>query len=132
METNLSDWFVGNGEIMGYSRPPVITSTNVFRNNDKGTQHPTEVVRLIEACNFCRHVSQNLKSCSKCKKATYCSKDCQSKHWLRHKHMCKLLNISYVVEVPMSEIEPNNFGAPPRNDKQNMFNLRFFTLKLKE
>ncbi|CAC5360147.1 unnamed protein product [Mytilus coruscus] len=127
----VSDCFVGNGEILGYSRPPIITSTNVLRNNDKGTQHPNDVVRLIEACSFCRHISHNLKFCSKCKKATYCSKECQTKHWLQHKHMCKLLNSSYVVEVPMSEIEPNNLGAPPGNNKPNMLNIRTFNPKLK-
>ncbi|CAG2196364.1 unnamed protein product [Mytilus edulis] len=126
-----SDSFVGNYEILGYSRPPVITSTNLFKNNDKGTLHPSEVVRLIEACSFCRQVSHNLKACSKCKKATYCSKDCQSKHWLRHKHMCKLLRSSYVVEVPMSEIEPNNFGASTENYEPNAIRIRRFNPKLK-
>ncbi|XP_063405158.1 uncharacterized protein LOC134688391 [Mytilus trossulus] len=126
MKTDLSDCFVGNGEIMGYSRPPVITSTNVLRNNDKGTQHPNEVVRLIEACSYCRQVLHNLKSCSKCKKATYCSRKCQSKHWLLHKHMCKLLRSSYVVEVPMSNIESNMLG-----DEPNTLHFRQFNPKLK-
>ncbi|CAC5411598.1 unnamed protein product [Mytilus coruscus] len=128
---NKERFYVGDGEILGYSQPPIITSTNFLRNNEKGMQHPNDVVRLVEACGYCRRVSQNLKACSKCKKATYCSKKCQTKHWLRHKHMCKLLNSSYVVKVLMSETEPNHLGAPPTQRDPRMFHTRTFNPKLK-
>ncbi|CAC5372905.1 unnamed protein product [Mytilus coruscus] len=121
---------IGNGEVLECLRPPIITSTNHLENNEKGTQHPIDIVRLVEVCSFCRQISQNLKSCSKCKKATYCSKNCQSKHWSRHKHMCKLLNNSYVVKVKMAETEPNNIGVPPKDREPNQIYTRKFNPKL--
>ncbi|XP_071133358.1 uncharacterized protein [Mytilus edulis] len=132
LQTSKKFFFVRNGESFGYSLPPIITSTNFLRNNEKGTQHPTDVVQLVEACGYCRRVSHNLKACSKCKKATYCSKECQTKHWSRHKIMCKLLNSSFVVEVQMSETEPNHLGAPPVQLPPNkiMNNTRTFNPKL--
>ncbi|VDI42249.1 Hypothetical predicted protein [Mytilus galloprovincialis] len=129
--TDKSKVHVGSGEILVYSRPPIITCTNVQKHNDEVRQHPKDVVRLVEACSFCRHVLQNMKSCSKCKKATYCSKECQTKHWLRHKHLCKLLRSSYVVEVQMSETEINCLGGPPSQRGPDMLYVRTFNPKLK-
>ncbi|VDI38777.1 Hypothetical predicted protein [Mytilus galloprovincialis] len=130
-KSNVSAIYVGSGEIFGYSRPPIITSTNFLRNNDEVRQHPKDDVRLVEACSFCRHIFQNMKSCAKCKKATYCSKECQTKHWILHKHICKLLSSSYVVEVQMSETEINCLGGSPSQRGPDMLYVRTFNSKLK-
>ena len=96
---------VNEDETHQYSRRPIITSTNVRRNNDKGVQHPSNLVNVIKACCCCHESSNSLKLCNTCKKATYCSKECQSKHWKRHKHLCKLLRESYTVYIQMKDTE---------------------------
>lgn len=121
---------LGKGEVLRCSQPPIITSNNYQENNEKGTQHPNDIVRLVEICSFCRQVSHNLKSCSKCKKATYCSKNCQSIHWSRHKHMCKLLNNAYVVNVKIAETEPHNQNEPPEIRGPNQIYISTFKPKL--
>ena len=45
--------------------------------------------RQAMGCNFCGEVTGNLKKCSACKKASYCSVACQKKHWQYHKHTCE-------------------------------------------
>ncbi|CAG2199185.1 unnamed protein product [Mytilus edulis] len=121
---------VGDGEIAGKSRVPFISSNNVRNDNERGIQHPKDVVRLLEACCFCHNISQQLKSCSRCKKAKYCSRECQTNHWIKHKHMCKLLNESYIIEVQMRNIQPNNLGGSSEPFKTNKMKIRSFSPKL--
>jgi len=40
-------------------------------------------------CNACMKELDNVLTCSRCKNATYCSKECQIKHWKEHKPRCK-------------------------------------------
>jgi hypothetical protein len=107
---------INEDETQQYSRRPIITSTNVRRNNDKGVQHPRNLVNVIKTCCFCHESFNSLKSCCKCKKAMYCSKECQSKHWKKHRHLCKLLRETYTVEiqmidtVPFIDVVPNMVG----------------------
>ncbi|CAG2242214.1 unnamed protein product [Mytilus edulis] len=117
---------VADGEMLEESRKPFISSINVFHNNERMIQHPTDLFCSIKACCFCHKISQQLESCSKCKKAKYCSKYCQMQHWIKHKHMCKLLTKSYVVEVQMCDTEPNNLGQPPELQEAFDLNLRSF------
>ena len=42
----------------------------------------------MRVCQTCVVVDSNLKTCSKCKQAYYCSVDCQKKDWARHKPLC--------------------------------------------
>jgi parallel beta-helix repeat protein len=100
------------GERQEYSRCPIITSMNFRRNNNKGVQHPRNLVTVIKTCCCCHDSSNSLKLCCKCKKATYCSKDCQSKHWKRHRHLCKLLRESYAVEIQMIDTVPHMDVGP--------------------
>lgn len=101
-------------EIQPYSRRPIITSTNVRRNNDKGVQHPRNLVNVVKTCCCCHESCNSLKLCSKCKKATYCSKECQCKHWKRHIHLCKLLRESYTVQIQMKDTVPHMDFGPNR------------------
>ncbi|CAG2242225.1 unnamed protein product [Mytilus edulis] len=121
---------VGNGEIFGESRKPFIYSTNLIEDNERGIQHPKHTFPLIEAYCFCRNISQHLKSCSRCKKANYCSKECQKTHWIKHKHICKLLHESYVVEIKMCDTKPNKSGGPPEDREAYTINLMSFSNKL--
>lgn len=40
------------------------------------------------SCMFCYKMSTKMMRCSKCGTATYCNKECQSKHWKIHKLTC--------------------------------------------
>lgn len=40
-------------------------------------------------CFFCSKEVENRKYCSRCKKACYCSVECQTKHWPKHKSKCQ-------------------------------------------
>lgn len=54
---------------------------------------PTTVSRLGEqspACQRCGNAKQELKLCSRCKRARYCSKACQNEDWKAHKVQCKV------------------------------------------
>ncbi|XP_063405090.1 uncharacterized protein LOC134688362 [Mytilus trossulus] len=117
---------VADGELLEESRKPFISSINVFQNNEQTIQHPTDIFCSIKACCFCHKISQQLESCPKCMKAKYCSKDCQTKHLIKHKHMCTLLTESFVVEVQMCDTEPNNLGQPPEHREAYNINLRTF------
>ena len=48
-------------------------------------------------CHTCHKVAQDnaLKTCSRCKKVKYCSKECQVKDWKLHKKNCRK-----IVKVP--------------------------------
>lgn len=34
-------------------------------------------------------LAENLKMCGRCKQISYCSRECQTKHWKYHKTQCK-------------------------------------------
>ena len=36
----------------------------------------------------CDESKKQIKRCKKCKKATYCSRECQQKDWMKHKKTC--------------------------------------------
>ncbi|XP_063403668.1 uncharacterized protein LOC134687361 [Mytilus trossulus] len=93
-------------ERLEYSRPPIITNRNIRRNNNTGVQHPRKAVQIIQSCCSCYRSSFQLKKCSNCGTATYCSKECQKKHWKKHKHMCKLLQKEYTIEIKMKDTKP--------------------------
>ncbi|CAC5376235.1 unnamed protein product [Mytilus coruscus] len=93
-------------ERLEYSRTPIITNRNIRRNNNTGVQHPRKAVQIIQTCCSCYRSSFQLKKCSNCGTATYCSKKCQKKHWKKHKHMCKLLHKEYTIQVQMKDTKP--------------------------
>lgn len=106
-----------NDEVNVYSIPAMVTSRNIFKDNNKGQQHPTGLIHLFQTCCFC-HSVVNLKHCSKCKKAAYCSKPCQEKHWIRHKHICKILRQVFTIELNLSKTKSTkehlrSSGLPP-------------------
>lgn len=88
-----------------YTLQPFVTSRNIIKDNDKGQQHPQTIINLLQTCAYCHTTSGKLKSCNKCRKACYCSKMCQSNHWKRHKHMCKLLHDTFTIKVEMSKTQ---------------------------
>ena len=89
------------------SRPsvPVVTDNNLLRNNDMGFQHPSEVYhqKVGNQCSQCGCSGPDLKRCSRCKHAMYCSRACQKKHWLIHGPMCKMLQEEYSVVLDLAK-----------------------------
>lgn len=58
-------------------------------------------------CHGCDQMfERKLMECSRCKSASYCSKECQVAHWKVHKHHCKKrdVNFSIVVDKPDTSI----------------------------
>ncbi|RPA83751.1 hypothetical protein BJ508DRAFT_341341 [Ascobolus immersus RN42] len=39
-------------------------------------------------CHQCGKILENIKHCPKCKVAYYCNRECQTKHWQKHKKAC--------------------------------------------
>ena len=69
--------------------------------------HPEEVLehygKKMQPCDSCLKHANPLapfKACGGCKVAVYCSKECQKKHWPRHKAQCKF----HATEVPRGHV----------------------------
>ena len=93
-----------------YTKPPILAGNKVF-NNKEGMYHPREVVeRVYNGCTFCRRSSDveiHLMKCPTCHIASYCSKECQRKHWPTHTTLCIALKSRYSVTVriiPLAEL----------------------------
>ena len=88
------------GEKNIYSIPPILYGNKEF-NNKEGIYHPRKVVeRLHDVCTFCggsRHEGKRLIKCSNCKIASYCSKECRSRHFHAHEALCKALKSRYSI-----------------------------------
>ena len=88
------------GEKNIYSTPPILYGNKEF-NNKEGIYHPRKVVeRLHDVCTFCggsRHEGKRLIKCSNCKIASYCSKECRSRHFHAHEALCKALKSRYSI-----------------------------------
>ena len=55
----------------------------------------------LKHCSCCRKCSPSLKTCVKCKTATYCSKECQEEDWkIKHRAHCKeIRRLTVLVDV---------------------------------
>ena len=88
------------GEKNVYSNPPILFGNKEF-NNKEGIYHPRKVVeRLRNVCTFCResrHEGKRFIKCSTCQIASYCSKECQSRHLHAHEALCKALKSRYSI-----------------------------------
>ncbi|KAL7496857.1 hypothetical protein ACHAWT_005050 [Skeletonema menzelii] len=64
-------------------------------------------------CNQCGNPN-DLKACSRCHSALYCSRDCQALHWKAgHKKKCKKEMVAYEKyqgELKRNKADPNRFG----------------------
>lgn len=64
-------------------------------------------------CNECGNPHE-LKACSRCHSTFYCSRGCQTVHWIaRHKKTCKKEKVAYEKyqgELERNKADPNRFG----------------------
>lgn len=91
--------------------PGVASSTDEETNNSKAV-----LLCAYELCN----VMQNLKLCSGCQDAWYCSEDHQKKHWRTHRIKCKvqmaeLSREDHRITVQGRQAFPGNVGVYRRN-----------------
>ncbi len=92
-------------------------------------------------CSGCNGKCDNLKLCGKCLTAQYCNRDCQNKHWSKHKKLCKVLRekSSFLISSMsrhlsdgrvnvhakgLDEVGPNYSPPPPRNGKRFIVKLQ--------
>ena len=82
-------------------------------------------------CNACGNPNE-LKACSRCYSAFYCSRECQSLHWKGgHKKKCKREKVAYEKyqdELERNKADPNRFGISGGVIPQTRYNpgkLRF-------
>ena len=47
-----------------------------------------ELHPFVRCCSHCEKFSEDLKRCSRCRQANYCSSECQRNDWKRHKLTC--------------------------------------------
>lgn len=59
------------------------------------------ITLMSNICNGCNRVCGSPKKCTRCEKVQYCSKECQSKHWLVHSISCVS---SYTQEDSSSDV----------------------------
>ena len=92
-------------------------------------------------CSGCKKKCDDLKPCGKCFTAGYCNRDCQKKHWSKHKKLCKVLREKSscliasmsrhlsdgqvnVHAKSLDEVGPNYSPPPPRNGKRFVVKLQ--------
>ena len=104
------------GEKHIYSNPPILFGNKEF-NNKEGIYHPKKVVeRLHDVCTFCRGSrlgGKGLIKCSTCQIASYCSKECQSRHLHTHEALCNALKSRYSItfdETSLRHLLTPKFG----------------------
>ena len=81
------------------SPPPCLTKCGIdgyFTRAVVYPLYPDSAIAALELknivnCSHCKCLLEphNLKKCSKCKTAPYCSRQCQTSHWSEHKLQCK-------------------------------------------
>ena len=92
-------------------------------------------------CSGCNSKRNDLKLCGKCFTAGYCNRDCQNKHWSKHKKLCKVLRKKSSVLISsmkknlsdgkvnihaegLDKVGPNySLAPPPRNGKRFVVKL---------
>ncbi|KAJ7114325.1 hypothetical protein C8R44DRAFT_227342 [Mycena epipterygia] len=64
---------------------------------------------MYMSCTNCHKIDPDLKlsRCGRCKEAWYCSKECQKKHWPKHKEFCRNVDGSGILKLV------NNFSSNP-------------------
>ena len=83
--------------IEAFTEPPFVRNNRLERNNE-GQQHPKSLIASLGLrCEYCDQVPNEgegvFSTCPNCRKIWYCSKECQVKHWKKHKPF--LLSVSW-------------------------------------
>ena len=111
LRSNLRSCGMPDDEVTQYTSPPIVTNRNVFRHNDMRIQHPSEELVVANTCAFCHKNCKNI-TCGSCAKVFYCNRECQTNHWRRHKHFCKMFNDKFTVSVEIKNTRPFMRAGP--------------------
>ena len=72
----------------------------------------------FHTCAYCHKVSEKkLRVCSRCKKVTYCDRDCQKKAWKAHKKICVPVENSKVKCAMMTWDQLEDLNGLPANGR---------------
>lgn len=76
-------------------------------------------------CAQCNKTTQDLgrspKPCAKCRRASYCDRDCQKAHWKQHKQVCRLGLLPSATAGTSSSSSPNpTAGSTATSTPQNL------------
>ena len=72
-----------------------VAGDNEFSNNRMTPEKAEEFLKTLNVlelvCSYCNAIAirDYFKKCAECRRAAYCSKECQKKHWPVHKAVCK-------------------------------------------
>ena len=89
---------------------PEFKPSNRCSGNNHGSTNLTSH-KLRRYCAFCLRKNDGLKSCKSCMSAKYCGKECQKKHWGRHKYICKATTERHSVEISLQVSHPFNVSS---------------------
>ena len=72
------------------------TKTSFTKSGEKSymKQLASGRVKMQFTCEYCHTGARGvepLKQCGDCMVAAYCSKECQTIHWKKHKHVCRIM-----------------------------------------
>ena len=87
----------------------LFNSSNQCFQNEK-MRHQAQKAAAKTSCAYCFRSDTVLKSCKRCMTAKYCGKECQTKHWGRHKFICQAAGQKNVIEVSISYYPPPPVG----------------------
>ncbi|KAL1387671.1 hypothetical protein HDK64DRAFT_219148, partial [Phyllosticta capitalensis] len=73
-------------------------------DNDPNT-NTTSAPLSTSFCGHCRQRTSSMQRCGHCRLQLYCGRDCQKKHWRKHKLVCKLMGA--VKDADADQAHPN-------------------------
>ena len=84
---------------------------NVLQCNEKfkETQLNYSASAIVKFCSYCQEKG-TLQKCTKCYTAEYCGRECQKKHWKKHKKMCNNLLKQSSILLPSTTSTAGLFG----------------------
>lgn len=84
----------------------VLCSPECLRQSQVESQQSLDgkVRDIMPQCRFCQRGTKDILHCGRCRGASYCSKQCQTLDWPRHKQHCQKFSqvpqVSQVSQVP--------------------------------
>ena len=102
--TNQSDLKVDREISLPNAVQALFNSNNSCFQNENMRNHAQNAAA---SCAYCFRSDTVLKSCKRCMTAKYCGKECQTKHWGRHKFICQAVGQKNVIEVPIPYYPPS-------------------------
>ncbi|KAK0446562.1 uncharacterized protein EV420DRAFT_1483997 [Desarmillaria tabescens] len=105
------------------SGPEVTATVQRWLRKRSGDEKPMDT----KACEFCKKPGGNgvqLRLCSKCQTARYCSTTCQRSHWPTHKPLCQPFTARNTVTlIPYYPEDKNGFRQPMAKFSRDLWSI---------